>query len=137
YNYLELKTELAEYPFKTNTDTEVIIAGYERWGIEVVNKLKGMFAFAILDEQKQKLFLVRDRFGIKPLYYFLQNDKLIFASDLKAIIASCEVKKEMDISAITDYFVYRYIPSPKTIWKNVRKLPPAHYAEIDICNLKI
>lgn len=137
YNYLELKKELAEYPFKTNTDTEVIIAGYERWGIEVVNRLKGMFAFAILDEQKQKLFLVRDRFGIKPLYYFLQNDKLIFASELKAVIASGEVKKEMDISAFTDYFVYRYIPSPKTIWKNVKKLPPAHYAEIDTSDLKI
>lgn len=138
YNYLELKKELsADYSFKTNSDTEVILAAYEKWGIDVVNRLKGMFAFAILDERKQKLFLVRDRFGIKPLYYFLQNDKLIFASELKAILASGEVKKEIDFSAFADYFVYRYIPSPKTIWQNVSKLPPAHYAEIDTVSLKI
>jgi asparagine synthase (glutamine-hydrolysing) len=132
YNFLQLKEELRnDYDFKTNTDTEVILAGYQKWGIEVVNKLKGMFAFALLDEEKQKLFLVRDRFGIKPLYYTIQDSKLLFASELKAIHSIGVVKREIDFSAFSDYFVYRYIPSPKTIWKNIQKLPPAYYAEID------
>jgi asparagine synthase (glutamine-hydrolysing) len=138
YNFLELKQILSdEYEFHTTTDTEVILAGYKKWGIDVVNHLKGMFAFALLDESKKKLYLVRDRFGIKPLYYTIQDEKLLFASELKAIHISNQVKMEVDFSSFVDYFVYRYIPSPKTIWKNVYKLPPAHYAEIDLTNLNI
>lgn len=136
YNFPELKKELAnDYDFKTSTDTEVILAGYQKWGIGVVNQLKGMFAFALLDEEKQQLYLVRDRFGIKPLYYTIQHNQLAFASELKAIHAANVVSKEIDFSAFADYFVYRYIPSPKTIWKNIHKLPPAHYAAIDLKNL--
>src|SRR5690606_11757549 len=128
YNFRKLKEQLVtEYNFKTNTDTEVILAGYQKWGIDVVNKLKGMFAFALLDEEKQKLFLVRDRFGIKPFYYTLQDSKLLFASELKAIHSIDVVKREIDFSSFADYFVYRYIPSPKTIWKGIQKLPPAYY----------
>lgn len=137
YNYLELKTELNDYAFRTDSDTEVILAGYEKWGIGVVNKLKGMFAFALFDEKQQQLYLVRDRLGIKPLYYTIQNNKLVFASELKAVLASDAVKKEIDFSAFADFFVYRYIPSPKTIWADVHKLPPAHYASIDARTLKI
>lgn len=137
YNFLELKQELSDYHFQTTTDTEVILAGYKKWGINVVNKLKGMFTFALLDESNQKLYLARDRFGIKPLYYTLQDQKLLFASELKAIHASKQVKMEIDFSSFSDYFVYRYIPSPKTIWKNIKKLPPAYYATIDISNLEI
>lgn len=138
YNFLELKEELAsEYEFRTSTDTEVILAGYKKWGIAVVNKLKGMFAFALLDEEKQQLFLVRDRFGIKPFYYTIQDSKLLFASELKAIHASNQVKMEVDFSSFADYFVYRYIPSPKTIWKNIKKLPPAHYATIELSDWSI
>ncbi len=138
YNYLELKEELKNtYSFRTSTDTEVILAGYEKWGIEVVNKLKGMFAFALLDEEKQKLFLVRDRFGIKPLYYSVSQTQFIFASELKAILASEEVEKKINYSAFCDYFVYRYIPSPKTIWKNIFKIPPAYYLEVNINNLSV
>lgn len=135
YNFLELKQELSDYAFQTTTDTEVILAGYQKWGIDVVNKLKGMFAFALLDEKENKLFLVRDRFGIKPLYYTIQNEKLLFASELKAIHASGQVAKEVDFSSFADYFVYRYIPSPKTIWKNIQKLPAAHYLEINLNDL--
>lgn len=136
YNFPELKKELSDsYEFKTSTDTEVILAGYRKWGIDVVNHLTGMFAFALLDEEKQQLYLVRDRFGIKPLYYSLQNDQLIFASELKAIHTANRIPKEIDFSSFADYFVYRYIPSPKTIWKHIHKLPPAHYATVDLQTL--
>jgi asparagine synthase (glutamine-hydrolysing) len=138
YNFLQLKEELRnEYDFKTNTDTEVILAGYQKWGIDLIKKLNGMFAFALLDEVKHKLFLVRDRFGIKPLYYTIQDSKLLFASELKAIHSIDVVEREIDFSAFADYFVYRYIPSPKTIWKNIQKLPPANYAEIDTFSLDV
>ena len=135
YNFLELKKELLNsYNFKTNTDTEVIIAAYQTWGIEFVNRLKGMFAIAIYDKKTNKIFLVRDRFGIKPLYYFYNENHLIFASELKAILASNLVKNEIDYSSFSDYFVYRYIPSPKTIWKNIYKIPPANYLTFDLDN---
>ena len=138
YNFQALKKELElDYQFKTTTDTEVILAGYQKWGIKVVDRLKGMFAFSLLDQKKQKLYLVRDRFGIKPLYYTIQDSKLLFASELKAIHSIGVVEKEIDFSSFADYFVYRYIPSPKTIWKNIKKLPPANIAVIDITTLKI
>ncbi len=138
YNYKELREELASsYQFKTETDTEVLLAAYQEWGINFINKLKGMFAFGLYDTSLNKLFLVRDRFGIKPLYYFTNGKQLIFASEIKAIMASGIAKKEIDFSAFADYFVYRYIPSPKTIWKNVAKLSPATYLEIDTINLNI
>lgn len=137
YNFLELKDELKdEYQFSTQTDTEVLIAAYQTWGIHFINKLKGMFAFALLDEKQNKLFLVRDRFGIKPLYYYQDNENLIFGSELKAILASGIPKKEINFSSFADYFVYRYIPSPKTIWKNIKKLSPAHYIEINTTTLE-
>lgn len=133
YNYLELKEELFnEYSFVTNSDTEVIIAAYLKWGIDFINRLKGMFAIAIYDKSINKIFLVRDRFGIKPLYYFYNDNHLVFASELKAILKSELVNKEIDFTAFADYFVYRYIPSPKTIWKQVYKIPPAHYLSFDI-----
>ena len=135
YNYLELKKELLNsYNFITNSDTEVIIAAYQIWGMEFVNKLKGMFAIAIYDKKINKIFLIRDRFGIKPLYYFYNENHLIFASELKAILASGLVKKEIDFSSFSDYFVYRYIPSPKTIWKNIYKIPPANYLTFNMDN---
>lgn len=138
YNFLQIKAQLSnDYDFKTNTDTEVILAGYQKWGIDVIHKLDGMFAFALLDESKNQLFLVRDRFGIKPLYYTIQDSKLLFASELKAIHASGEVEKEIDFSSFADYFVYRYVPSPKTIWKDIQKIAPANYAEINTNSLQI
>jgi asparagine synthase (glutamine-hydrolysing) len=139
YNYIELRTALMQkgHKFKTQSDTEVILHGYEEWGIEVVSRLKGMFAFGLLDLNNKKISLVRDRFGIKPLYYTYVNGNFIFASELKAIVCSPDIKREMDISSFSDYFVYRYIPSPKTIWKNISKLPPAHYLQHDYSNQNI
>lgn len=138
YNYTELREELLEagYQFHTHSDTEVIIAGYKVWGKQIVNRLKGMFAFAIWDEAANKLLLVRDRFGIKPLYYWNNGTQLIFASELKAILKSGLYKREVDMSSFADYFVYRYIPSPKTIWTGINKLPPAHLMEVDTKSLK-
>lgn len=137
YNFLELKDQLSNYNFKSSTDTEVLIAAYQKWGMDMVNKLEGMFAFALYDRAINKIFLVRDNFGIKPLYYTIQNERLLFASELKAIIHSNVVQREIDFSSFADYFVYRYIPSPKTIWKNIYKLPPAHFAEINCLDLSI
>lgn len=136
YNFLELKEELKQqYQFTSNTDTEVLIAAYQTWGINFISKLKGMFAFSLLDEKQNTLYLVRDRFGIKPLYYYFDQENLIFGSELKAILSSGIPKKEIDFSSFIDYFVYRYIPSPKTIWKDIKKLPPAHYIKIDTTSL--
>lgn len=134
YNFKELRAELSTLgcTFETQADTEVILQGYKAWGIKVVDRLKGMFAFGLLDLARQKMFLVRDRFGIKPMYYSTVANELIFASELKAIVKHAEHKYEIDFSAFADYFTYRYIPSPKTIWKNIAKLPPAHYLEYDI-----
>lgn len=138
YNYTELREELIAlgYNFHTHSDTEVIVAGYKLWGKQVVNRLKGMFAFAIWDEAAGKLLLVRDRFGIKPLYYWNNGEQFIFASELKAILASGLYERQVDMSSFADYFVYRYIPSPKTIWKGINKLPPAHWLEVDTQTLQ-
>jgi asparagine synthase (glutamine-hydrolysing) len=129
YNYVELRQELeaAGHTFKTHTDTEVIVHGYEQWGERVVDRLKGMFAFGLLDLPRKRLFLARDRFGIKPLYYCQANGMVVFASELKAIMACADVPRQPDMTAFADYLIYRYIPSPKTIWQGISKLPPAHY----------
>ena len=129
YNYLELRSilESCGHKFHSHTDTEVILLGYEEWGTEVLRKLKGMFAFGIWDEKKQELFLARDRFGIKPLYYYHQHGNFVFSSEIKGIKANGEVITKLDFSSFNDYFVYRYVPSPKTIWCEVKKLPPAHF----------
>lgn len=129
YNYIELREELEKcgHQFRSHTDTEVILHGYEEWGTEVLQKLKGMFAFGIWNEKKQELFLARDRFGIKPLYYYHQNENFVFASEIKAIKANEKVTATLDYTSFADYFVYRYVPSPKTIWNEVKKLPPAHF----------
>ena len=129
YNYLELREELEKYGhiFRSHTDTEVIIHGYEQWGYDVVNHLKGMFAFGIWDDKKKELFLARDRFGIKPLYYYYQNGNFVFGSEIKAIKANPEVTTTLDHSSFADYFVYRYVPGPKSIWKEVKKIPIASY----------
>jgi asparagine synthase (glutamine-hydrolysing) len=86
-----------------------------------------MFAFGLWDEHKKELFLARDRFGIKPLYYYHQNGNFVFASEIKGIKANATVNTILDLTSFADYFVYRYVPSPKSIWKEVKKLPAASY----------
>lgn len=129
YNYIEVRKELEllGYRFKSHTDTEVILYGYEAWGEGVLQKLSGMFAFAIWNEKNQELFLVRDRFGIKPVYYSYQQNNFLFGSEIKAIKANPCISTTLNFSAVADFFVYRYVPSPNTIWNEIKKLPPAHF----------
>ncbi|PKP22646.1 MAG: asparagine synthase (glutamine-hydrolyzing) [Bacteroidetes bacterium HGW-Bacteroidetes-21] len=128
YNYPQLRKILEEkgHHFSTNTDSEAIVHGWEEWGTELPVKLKGMFSLVVFDEEKQCLFAARDPFGIKPFYYSATSVSFVFSSELKAIATAQDFKKELDHTSVCDFFVYRYIPSPKTIWKNVSKLPPAH-----------
>ncbi|MBI4386840.1 MAG: asparagine synthase (glutamine-hydrolyzing) [Elusimicrobia bacterium] len=127
YNFLELRPELerAGYPFKTKSDTEVIMALYEKMGPACVRKLRGMFAFAIWDKRRQRLFLARDRVGKKPLVYAAGPGTLAFSSELRCLF-EWGVSKEIFPKAIDLYLSLQYIPSPWTIYRNIRKLPPAH-----------
>ncbi|MES2620509.1 MAG: asparagine synthase (glutamine-hydrolyzing) [Bacteroidota bacterium] len=133
YNYLELRSELEKcgHRFHSHTDSEVILHGYEEWGFDVVNHLKGMFAFGLWDEKSRRLFIARDRFGIKPIYYYYHHGNFVFGSEIKALKANTEVNTSLNYSSFTDYFVYRIIPSPKSIWSEISKLPPAHYLVLD------
>ena len=128
YNYKNLRENLVSlgHVFTTETDTEVVLHSYEQWGWECVNKLRGMFAFAIWDNSEKHLFIARDRLGIKPLYYYVNKNVFFFGSELKAILASNNVEKEIDLEALADYFSLGYVPSPKSIFKNIYKLPAGH-----------
>lgn len=130
YNFLELRRELetAGYRFRSNTDTEVILAAYDRWDIECLQRFIGMFAFGLWDGGRNRLFLARDRLGQKPLYYAHYNGQFAFASELKAIVTDTEFPRDMDPDALAMYLRYGYIPAPLTIYRHARKLPPAHYA---------
>ncbi len=127
YNFKELRRILQAkgHRFRSKTDAEVIIHGYEQWGADCVGWLRGMFAFGIWDGRKRQILLARDPFGIKPLYYYQDANQFIFASEVKAIVSSPHVPREININALCDFFYYRYIPSPKSIWRNIFKLPPA------------
>ncbi|MDN5935285.1 MAG: amidotransferase 1, exosortase A system-associated, partial [Nitrosospira sp.] len=129
YNFQELAKELAAlgHTFRTHCDTEVIVHAWEEWGEHCVGRFRGMFAFGLWDRNQETLFLARDRLGIKPLYYSLLEDgTLIFASELKALLAHPDFNRDMDPHAIEDYFAYGYVPEPKTIFRQAFKLPPAH-----------
>ncbi len=137
YNFLEIRKELEEkgYEFKSDTDTEVILASYLEWGFECVNKFNGMWAFCIYDPYKQVLFLSRDRFGKKPLYYYFDGDRFIFSSEIKGILKH-NVERKLDSEAVNIYFALSYsgfIPSPYSIYKNIKKL---RHNENLIFNLK-
>ncbi|HWF84376.1 MAG TPA: asparagine synthase (glutamine-hydrolyzing) [Vicinamibacterales bacterium] len=129
YNFRELRLELEAkgHRFRSQTDTEVILAAYDQWGVDAVDRLVGMFAFALWDEPKRRLWIVRDRVGKKPLYYADSNGVLRFASELKAIVADPTFEREVDPDAIRLYLRYGYIPSPSTIYRDARKLPPGHF----------
>ncbi len=133
YNFQDLQKDLTArgHNFHTHSDTEAIIHAYEEYGESCVEHLKGMFSFAIWDSKEQKLFLARDRVGKKPLYYYLSDKKLIFASEIKAIIQNKTVLRDIDLTALRDYLIYLYIPPPKTIFKNIFKLPPGHCMVVD------
>ena len=135
YNFKELRSELEkEYSFRSSSDTEVILHAYAKYGPECVKKFNGIFAFAIWDARTNEVFLARDHAGVKPLYYFFdpsprggQSARLIFSSEIKAILEH-DVVREVDTDAFNLYMRMLYVPEPYTMFKGVRKLPPAHYA---------
>ncbi len=134
YNFKELKGILQRkgYKFKSNTDTEVILNSYLEWGIKCIEKFRGMFAFAIYDKSKNKIFIVRDRLGIKPLYYTFYQNKFIFASEIKSILLYPGFPRDYSKYGISSYLSYRYPIKNLTMYKNIYSLEPGHYIEIDL-----
>jgi asparagine synthase (glutamine-hydrolysing) len=126
YNYPELRSELGRlgHRYRTQTDTEVVVHAYEQWGDACVERLNGMFGFAIWDGRERRLLLARDRLGIKPLYFRLEDRRLVFGSELKAILQAPDIPREIDPVALRDYLAFEYVPSPKTIFRGINKLPP-------------
>lgn len=126
YNFLELREELISlgHIFRTKTDTETIVHGYEQWGEDVLKRLNGMFAFALWDEQKKRLLLARDHIGIKPLYWYKDENQLVFGSEIKAILQYPGIHCSVDLKALSRYLTFEYIPSPFSIFKEIRKLEP-------------
>lgn len=133
YNYLEIKKELiaAGHHFQTSSDTEVIIHAYEEWGVDCLAHFNGMFAIALYDIRKKQLFLARDRSGQKPLYYYHQEGKFLFASEIKALLTADFIPRETNLAAIDAYLTLRYVPEPSTMFKNIVTLPAAHFLLLD------
>ena len=130
YNFRELKDELEAHGhrFRTHSDTEVILHGYRQWGAAFVDRLRGMFAIALWDAPNRTLLLVRDRLGKKPLYYYSDGSRLVFGSEMKALLADETLPRTLDPAAVDAYCSFGYVPSPMSIFKEIRKLPPAHLA---------
>ncbi len=138
YNYEELNKRYLStgHQFRTRSDTETIVHLYEELGEECFSKLRGMFAIALWDAKKRKLLVARDRIGKKPLYYAWDGKRLIFGSEMKALWPAAKFDREVDLEAVSDYFSYLYVPAPKTIYKQVRKLRPAHYLAVDASGIR-
>jgi len=138
YNFKEIRNELIKdgYEFTSETDSEVILKAYHKWGIKAVDKFIGMFAIAIYDKDKNEIILIRDRVGVKPLYYYFDGKEFIFASELKPII---KYKKDLEINkdAMYEFFQFGYISSNLSIFKNCYKLPAGHYLKFNIQNLEL
>lgn len=134
YNFDEWRTELghARHRWSSETDTETILHLYEERGTEAFKLLNGMFALALYDSRRDRLFLVRDHLGIKPLYYTEANGQLIFGSEIKAILASDSYTPEIDWQSAHDFFSFLYVPAPNTIFRGIHQLPPAHWLEYDL-----
>ncbi len=139
YNYLELRKMLKDkgYIFKTNTDTEVLVHLYQEFKLDAVKYLNGMYAFALWDNNLERLWIARDRLGIKPLYYFIDKEKFAFSSNLSSLVNIPNFNKKLDVDSFLLFFALAYIPTPKTIWENVYKLPPAHSILVEKDNIKI
>jgi asparagine synthase (glutamine-hydrolysing) len=132
YNYRQLKSELEGkgHRFQTNSDTEVLVHLYEEVGDELVHRLRGMFAFALWDQRRQRLLLARDRVGLKPLYYCCDHEKLLFGSEIKPLLAWPGVDRSVDVEAVEDYLAFGFIPGERSIYRSIRKLPAGHLLTI-------
>ena len=131
YNHLELRKLLvsAGHKFSTQSDTEVLAHGYEEWGESMVERLNGMFAFAVLDRRRRRVLLARDRMGIKPLHYAVDGKRLVFASELKCLLCDPALRRDIDPVALDEYLALEFVPSPRSIVRGISKLPPAHTLE--------
>ena len=141
YNYTEVAAELKynfapNFHFRSGTDTEVIIEAFEEYGVDAVNHLNGMFAFAIYDNQEEELYLFRDRLGIKPLYYYWDGENFAFASEIKALKKITKLNLQVNYSSIPQYLNLGYIPAPYSIYENCYKLEPGHYLKISKTNFE-
>ena len=136
YNFLEIRRELESlgYKFKTNTDTEVVLEAWACWGAKALLKFNGMFAFAIWDRKEETLTLARDRYGIKPLYLSVCQDRTLFASEQKAIFAHKEFRKELDLDGLYEYFTFQNFLSDRTLFKNIVTFPAGHYVTVSLNN---
>src|SRR4051812_4895854 len=134
YNFKEIRKELEDkgYSFISWSDTEVILKGYECWGLDVVNKFIGMFAIALYDKQKEQVIFIRDRAGVKPLYYYWNNEVLLFGSELKALYQHARFEKKIDVNSLALFLQYSYIPAPHTIFSNTFKLLPGHMLLVNL-----
>jgi asparagine synthase (glutamine-hydrolysing) len=139
YNFVELRKELEAFghAFRTRSDTEVIVHAYEQWGMDCVKRFNGMFAFAIWDKAKRQLFLARDHLGIKPLYYVVIGNRLLFASEIKALTKDSACPRNVDLEALAELFTFRSVPSPKTLFKGIFKLPPGHLMRVSKNDIEI
>jgi len=139
YNYIELREELLAFghQFKTHSDTEVIIHAYEQWGTDCANRFNGMFAFAIVNVRDKNMFIARDHLGIKPLYYVVIGNLLLFASEIKSLLQHPDCPREVDLDSLAELFTFRYVPSPKTLFKGILKLPPGHLMQVTMNAIKV
>lgn len=139
YNYLELMGELQErgHRFKTRSDTEVLVHAYEEWGLEFVQRLNGIFAFALWNEHTRQLIIARDHLGVKPLYYTNAGSRFLFASEIKALLVDAECRKEVDVHSLGLLFTLRYVPSPHTLFRDIKKLPPGHLIVVNAAGASI
>lgn len=138
YNYQEIKEDLSKrgHTFRTHSDTEVLLKAYKEFGKNCLTMLRGMFAFAVYDKQKDKLFLARDRFGIKPIFYSFYQNQFVFASEVTPIVESGLVPKTISQHALDQFFLYGSVSQPNTIYNNISALMPASYLEVNVKNLK-
>ena len=134
YNYIEVKNTLIKegVAFKTSSDTEVILKAYEFYGIDFIHRLNGMFAICILDKRHEKMYLFRDRLGVKPLYYYQNNKSFLFSSEIKTFLEFHKFKVELNYQALHNYFIFNYVPVPETLFKNVYHVKPGHYLSINM-----
>ena len=139
YNFLELRRELESrgMRFRTRSDTEVLLEAYATWGRDAIQKLRGMFAFAIWDERERRLFAARDRLGVKPLYHAQIGPRFAFASEMKSLLVLPGCEHKLNYSALDDYLTYLYVPPPQTIFQNIHELPPAHWLVWENGNVRV
>ncbi len=136
YNFQEIRLELESHGhrFRSRTDSEVVLHAYAQWGTECLNRFNGMFAFAIWDKSRQELFLARDRYGIKPLYYTFTGQNFLFASEQKVILTHPSVNREVDLEALIEYFTFQNIFTDKTLFKGIHMFPAGHWAKLSTEN---